>query len=137
MVLGDVIKSYCYEHRLSFQSFAERCGVSKAYISMLINGKNPKTGKPIRPTIETYDSIARTMGMTIDQLFETIEEAPVSLSSQTDGSDDTDIWQIREDFRRNPELRAIFDLSRNATPEQMKQIKNIIKALRGTDEDTD
>ena len=33
--LGDIIKEYRKSHRMSMDSFAERAGLSKPYISML------------------------------------------------------------------------------------------------------
>lgn len=136
MSIGELIKEYLRQNNQTYQQFADRCHVSKAYISMLVNGKNPKTGKPIRPTIETYADIADAMGMTIDQLFATIDDAPVTLTASN--TDDDELWQIREDFRRNPELRTIHSLARKATPKQLRQMEAIIRAIRSEgDEDPD
>ena len=45
MNLGYIIKKYRYEHgKMSIQAFADKCGLSKAYISMLERNKNAKTG---------------------------------------------------------------------------------------------
>ena len=49
--------------------------------------------------------------------------------------DDSELWQIREDFRRNPELRTIHSLTRNASNAQLRQLEGIIRALRGTDDE--
>ncbi len=77
MTIGEIIKKYCSEHGMSYQQFAQASKVSKGYISMLINGRNPRTGKPMKPTIETYINIAEAMDMTVDQLFEIMDDAPV------------------------------------------------------------
>ena len=80
MRIGEMISDYCNSHGLSFRQFALKCGVTNGYISMLINGANPKTGKPLRPTVETYAKLATGMGMSVNALFETMDDAPVSLA---------------------------------------------------------
>jgi transcriptional regulator with XRE-family HTH domain len=77
MNLGELIKAYCEGHGLSMQQFAEKCGVSKAYISMLVRGRNPSTGKPVSPTLDTLASIASAIGVsTNDLLHETQSDVP-------------------------------------------------------------
>ena len=137
MNIAELIKIYCQDHGITYQQFAKDSGTSKAYISMLVNGRNPKTGKPLRPTIETYMALASAMGMTLDQLFDTIDDAPVSLLPPT-RDEDEELWQIREDFRRNPELRTIHSLTRNATRQELRQVEAFIRAIRSSnEEDTD
>ena len=80
MKIGDIITKYCSDHGLSYRQFALQCGVTNGYISMLINGENPKTGKPLRPTVETYEKLAVGMGMDINELFNMMDDAPVSLA---------------------------------------------------------
>ena len=46
MRIGELIKEYCESHGMSYQKFADSCGVSKGYVSMLIKGVNNKTGRP-------------------------------------------------------------------------------------------
>lgn len=81
MRLGEIITQYCTDHGLSYRQFALQSGVTNGYISMLVNGANPKTGKPLRPTVETYEKLARGMGMSLNNLFEVMDDAPVSLSA--------------------------------------------------------
>lgn len=74
MTLGELIKVYCGEHGLSMQQFADMSNVSKAYVSMLIRGKNPSTGKPVSPTVETLTNIASAMGMSLHDLLEKTQQ---------------------------------------------------------------
>lgn len=77
MTLGDLIKAYCDEHKMSLQTFADNAHASKGYISMLINGKNPSTGKPPIPTIKKLTGIAEAMGTTVhDLLSQTEDDTP-------------------------------------------------------------
>lgn len=81
MRLCEIITQYCTEHGLSYRQFALQSGVTNGYISMLVNGANPKTGKPLRPTVETYEKLAHGMGISLNDLFETMDDAPVSLAT--------------------------------------------------------
>lgn len=90
MTLGDVIKTYRMEHSLSMDEFAKRSGLSKGYISMLEKNRNPKTGKPIIPSILTYQSVAKAMSTSVDVLMKTVDKGQlVSLEqSHAPASDD-------------------------------------------------
>ena len=82
MKLGEIIHQYRKEHKYSMDAFAGLCGLSKGYISMLEANKNPKTGLPITPTLDTFSKIACAMGMTLDQLFSICDDdQPVSLAT--------------------------------------------------------
>ena len=82
MTLGDVIKSYRTNHSMSMDEFAKRCGLSKGYISMLEKNRNPKTGKPIIPSILTYQSVAKAMSTSVDILMKTVDKEQLVLLSQ-------------------------------------------------------
>ena len=133
MTLGEYIINYCNSHGISKRQFADMCGVTSGYISMVVNNVNPKTGKPLKPTIETYMKFASAMGMSVDQLFGEIEDSPVSLVLPT-REEDEELWQIREDFRRNPELRTLHSLTRNATKKEVKQVEAFIRAIRSSND---
>ena len=79
MKLGEMIKQYIKEHDLTYEKFGNSCGLSKGYISMIVNDRNPKTGKPPIPNVSTYNDIAKAMGMEIDDLFMRIDDAPVDI----------------------------------------------------------
>ena len=58
------------------------------------------------------------------------------------GGDDTDteeryekqeVADMLDEIRKKPELRTMFSITRNATPEQLRQYINVIKAIRGDD----
>lgn len=61
------------------------------------------------------------------------EAASASSQMSTDAhgiTPDDEVWQIREEMRRNPELRTLYDLQRKATKTELKQIKAFIRAIR-------
>lgn len=73
MYIGEIIKQYRTERNLSMDEFARRANMSKGYISMLENNKNPKTKKPITPSLETIKQIASTIGVEINTLIEILD----------------------------------------------------------------
>ena len=81
MTLGEAIKKYCDTHGLSIRKFALRTGLTHGYISMLVNGMNPKTKQPIVPTIETYAKISSAMDLPLRELFEIIDDSPVQIKN--------------------------------------------------------
>lgn len=44
-----------------------------------------------------------------------------------------EVLDMLDEIRKNPELRTMFSITRNATPEQLRQYINVIKAIRGED----
>ena len=79
MTLSELITQYCNDHGLSVRKFAEKTGLSHAYIHFIIKGRNPKTGRPIQPTIESYNHIADAMGITINELFEKMDDTEITI----------------------------------------------------------
>lgn len=79
MTLGNYIEAYRKEHNISQRAFAKMSRVSNGYISMLEHNRNPKTGEPVRPTMERLDRIAATMGLTVSQLLQRVEGNLVDL----------------------------------------------------------
>ena len=71
--IGDLIKKYRKEHNLSMEEFGKRCGLSKAYISLIERGKNTRSNKPIVPSIDTVKSIAEALGLDIDTLLKSTD----------------------------------------------------------------
>lgn len=69
MLLGDIIKQYREEHKMSLQDFANLIGTSRSYIHMLEKNVNPSTNKPINPSIETLKLLATAMNMDLEFLL--------------------------------------------------------------------
>lgn len=80
MKLSAIVIDYRQKTQISQREFARRCGLSNSYISFIENEYNPRTKKPITPTLEQYQKIAAGMGLTVQQLFEQLDEdSPVDL----------------------------------------------------------
>lgn len=152
MTLGEMIKQYCDDHAMSMQDFANRSGLSKAYVGMLIKGINPSTGKPVLPTIRTYQQAADAMSIPLSAVlgktqkdvpthYVEVKEPPKqdryreladAIVERLREEDDDEAWQIRQDMKDNPELRALWSLGKGITKSEMAQLQAFIKAIRST-----
>ena len=108
MTLVEIIIKYRTEHNLSQRAFAERCGVSNGYISMLEMNRNPSIEAPITPTLPTLRQIAKGLNMSLDELLALADDMEIggmdkkSAPSNGDGQkDDIDI-EIAEIISRLP-----------------------------------
>lgn len=85
MTIGEIIKQYRETHGLSQRQFAEKCGdITNGYISMIEQGKNPSTGKPIVPSIDKVALLARGMGMSLHELIEIADDSPVTIGESAE-----------------------------------------------------
>lgn len=84
MTLGDIIRNYRKEHGLSMEDFAKLCNMSKGYISMLEKNKNPRSGKPIIPSVATYANVASAMNIKTENLMNMVDkDQPVNIAPTT------------------------------------------------------
>lgn len=81
MNLGDLIRTFRDKHDLSQRQFAERCGLSNGYISILEKGINPNTGKPVTPTIPQLGKLANGMKMSIMEMLEQVDDMPIDITA--------------------------------------------------------
>jgi transcriptional regulator with XRE-family HTH domain len=81
VTLGDIIKAYRVENSMSMDTFADRSGISKAYISLLEKNEHPKTGKTIAPSVQCIKQAADGMDMDFDELFTLVKGSIVSDTS--------------------------------------------------------
>lgn len=77
MNIKDYVYNYRKEHGLSMEAFGKKCGLSRAYISILEKGINPTTGKAFVPTIDTLKRIADSTGADLDSLLKMLDDDQV------------------------------------------------------------
>lgn len=132
MKLGEVIKKYREKHDLSLREFAEKCGLSHAYIAKLEDGKDPRTGKEIEPTLDTVNKIAVAINMSLDELLKIIGylDTPSPVDKITDSvSDDPELAKFWDELKEREDLQLLFKQTREMSPEDVKKIIRIIKAI--------
>lgn len=82
MTLGELIKEFRTSQKISMEEFANRCDLSKGYISMLEKNKNPKTGKAIVPALETIKKVSNVIGEDFNKVINMLDDnQEVSLGS--------------------------------------------------------
>lgn len=86
MTIGDVIKEFRKLNDLSLDAFGNMAGLSKSYVSMLENNKDPR-GNPVNPSLETIDKIASAIGVDVDALVGQIDQDVVVNRKKTPLSD--------------------------------------------------
>lgn len=74
MKIGDLIKKYRNDHNLSLRAFAQKTGLSYAYISILEKGIDSRTNKPTQPTLESVRAIAKGLNLNMDDLLNILDE---------------------------------------------------------------
>jgi len=132
MKLSVIIADFRKRMNISQREFARRCNLSNSYISFIENDVNPKTGKPLKPTIAMYKRLADGMGMTLHQLFEVLDDdSPVDLASDEADlcfsempqtlnclADDErqllDAWRAADDRAREDALNTLLSHSRES-----------------------
>lgn len=88
-----------------------------------------------RSAIGNYEQGIREPDLdTIEALADYFDVSVADLMGRKEPMDEAELNEIREDFRRNPELRSIHDLSRKASKEQLKQIESFIRFLRSSND---
>ena len=118
MKLSTILIEYRERMQISQRELARRCDLSNSYISFIENEFNPRTGKPIIPTLEQYQKLANGMGLSVQQLFERLDtDAPVDLRATSPDH------PVRDDIRILAQ-----DLSK-LSPEQLKQAKAVFRAM--------
>lgn len=107
MKLREYIMKFREENGLSQREFAKRCNLSHNTIHLLEKGINPRSGKTLVPDTITYKKIADGMGMTMDELFMSLDQTEL-VSLGTAMTDDDRL----EALHQNPKLGMLFDRQR-------------------------
>lgn len=98
-------------------------GVSNPTVSEWEHGKKDPTGERIRKLAEFFD----------------VSPAVILCFSPIPGStgekkEDEDIMELREQLRRDPNTRVLFNAARNAKPEHIKAAVAVLKSFESPEE---
>lgn len=118
----DSYLKICEEFGVAPTKVLTDLGISKSAYTNWKNGGEPAN--------RTKKQIADYFGISVAELMSgEIKKSPAK------AEEDDELEAILQDFKDNPELRALFKLSRKATPDELRQYQKIIKALRGSGEE--
>lgn len=128
MTLGEIVKQYRDEHHYSQRQFADMCdGISYGYISMLEQGINPSTQKPIIPSIDKLGALARGMGMSVHKLIEMADDMPVYIGGD---SVEYDVAPERDESEPRPRKWTLLSYgSLKLSDEELDRLYSIARAL--------
>ena len=120
MKLHELITKYRKEHSLSQRQFAQLCDISHGYANMIEKNINPNTGQPPIPSVPMMKKIAAGMGISLNDLFNSIEDMPIDLATSEAEEklaiqkEDAELREIMQIFiSLNSENRAkLLELSR-------------------------
>lgn len=122
MKLSDLIIEYRQRMNISQREFSRRCDLSNSYISFLEKGINPKTGRPIIPTIEQYKKLAEGMDISVNRLFELLDDdAPVDLRFPSSSDEYPE--------PKNNDVRLLIRGLNRLSPAQVEQAKNMMRIM--------
>ena len=112
MKLSAIITEYRRKMNISQREFARACDLSNSYISFLENEVNPRTGRPIVPTIDQYRTLASGMQISVHELFKLMDEdSPVNIAVPDDSLDEEERRLIFLYRNANDQARSdVFDL---------------------------
>ena len=118
MTLGEIVRSYRTDHSMNMQEFANKCGLSKAYISILERNYNPSSGKPPVPSLGTIRAIAKAVETNFNDVFCALDDNQlVSLEPSLDevttqeAFSDKEIQLIDAYRKASPDDQQIVDLT--------------------------
>lgn len=121
---ASVLKQIRITRGMTQEEFADYLGTSKQNISRYEAGL-------VTPKISTAERIAQKLGVTLTQLNNGLDATEPEASPTDDEIiPEDELMQIREDMRRNPELRTLHSMARNVTRGEIKQIEAFIRAIR-------
>ena len=121
MKLSELIIDFRKRMNISQREFSRMCDLSNTYISFIEKEINPKTGKPMVPTLEQYKKIADGMGISVQRLFELLDkDSPVDISFPA--------VESSEPEAPNDDLRVLFADLTKLSPDQQKQARQLFRA---------
>lgn len=100
MTLGQIIRAYRADNKVTLKEFATKAGISIQYVSLLELNRKPH-GKKVCPSLQVYYGCATAMGLSIDELLVQIDDDEL-IALIPNGAE-----RIRQD--RMTELQMIYD----------------------------
>lgn len=136
MHIGEIIKDFRKQNKLSMEAFAKQASMSKAYVSVLERNKRPNTDKPVIPSIPTIKNVANAMGISFDELFNMLDDTQlISLESKEFTNENTDILSIYNDLH-HPRQQKVYHYAKEQLAEQQAE-SNVVHLSDTIEEDTE
>ena len=111
-----LIKALCAEKGISVSRMCDEIGISRTTMSELNSGRTRAL------STDTIQKIADYLGVPVGRLFEEGRKEPVSVGDE--------LIEILEACKERTDLRVLFQMSKDATHEDIRKAIAIIKALK-------
>ena len=105
----------------SQNTLAKMAGLSQSGLSTILSGK-------AKPREDSMEALAKALNCTVADLYDDQPPEPQV---------DDDVWTLREQLRRDPEIRVLFSAARNASPEHLRAAVAMLKALKDNEHGDD
>lgn len=105
----------CLEHGTKPNPVAEQVGISSGLITKWKHGATPNT--------EALVKIADFFDVSVDYLL--------GKSTEPDKTGNTELEEYLEELRTRPEMKMLFNLTKNATKEDVEKAVKIIETMLG------
>lgn len=122
--LYEIIKNRRIELDISIRKASKLTGVSTSYLSNLEKGRDPRSGKYIKPTPETLEMISKGYNLDYNDLL----VAAGVLKDDNEDVNSLTIEGFRDDLLKNLQNEGFYDESMSKD-ETDKLIKKIIHTL--------
>lgn len=130
---NTVFKQLRISSGLTQSEMADKLGISKSTISMYENGNR-------EPDFETLERIADFFNVDIDYLLGRTNKTTLLPESVGRYYLNDETAKVAQEIFNNKELRALFSVTKDADPEDLRALHNMALALkrkeRGYDDDT-
>ena len=107
------VKKLCKENKIPISKLERDLGFSNGYIGQLRKGVFPD---------DRLAKIAEYFGVSVDYLMTGEEKENYYINPET--------AKIAQEIFENPEMRILFDASRNASPEDLRTVTEMMLALK-------
>lgn len=114
---GTRLRAARKEMNMTQKVLADKVGAKHNSVSDWENGKN-------MPDPDTIVSLCEVLGL----------DAGYLLRAETQTANDDEIWELREELRRNPDMRMLFSASRGAKKEHIQAAAAMLNALKGNED---
>lgn len=121
--IGEMIRTRRNSRGMTQAQLASRIGVSESAIAMYEAGRRRPKDNVVEALADVFNVPKWAILYTEDEM-QPADEVPT----------DDELYEMRQEFRKNPELRTLLSLTRNATKKEVKQIEAFIRAIRSSND---
>lgn len=135
MHIGELIKNFRQENKITMEEMGKILGVSKAYVSMLEKNRNSRSGKPIAPSTAILKSVADLYQISLDELLKQLDDdQPIEVVStpkiESGYYDNPDAAEYAEEARTNPEIRVLFSATKGISKDSLQKTIDFVNFLK-------